>query len=173
MKRHILGFAVFSFIVGATAIIYAMFNVVNVEKISVPAYPERYSSRTACWKMRREAQESNVGSPKIEQAVFNLNTKQFTWRLASPETELPIALHFFVKDADGTRYIGTERAMSSNLRDGTSHFTGSHSWLDNLDSDVNLYVIAEFVPAYGSYNKNFQPEFDASKATAVLFDYGR
>lgn len=173
MKRHILGFAVFSFVVGAAAIIYAMFNVVKVVKISAPAATERYYSGTSCWKMKRGVQESNFDTPMIEQAVFNANTRQFTWRLESPETNLPVALHFFVKDADGTRYIGSERSPDTNLRDETSSFTVSHSWLDNLDADTNLYVIADSVTARRHYGKNFQPEFDASKAIAVTIDYGR
>jgi len=173
MKKHIIGFALFSFIVGTTAFIYAMFNIVRVVEVPAPTYSQTYSSKTSGCKMKRQLRESNFGSPVIEQVVFNLKTKQFSWKLAAPETDLPIALHFFVKDDNGTRYITTEQEMSSSLRDENLSFTGSYLPLDNLDSDANLYVIAEFVPTSRRYNKNFQPKFDASRATAVSLDYGK
>jgi len=172
MKKHILGFALFSFILGAAAFVYAMFNVVRVEEVPAPTYPQTYSSKTSCWRMKSQLRESNFGSPVIEQAVFNLRTEQFSWKLATTKTDLPIALHFFVKDSNKTRYIYSEQYIAGS-RDGELKFTSSRLSPDNLDSDENLYVIGEFVSPSERYNKNFQPEFDASRATAVSLDYGK
>ncbi|MCA1623735.1 MAG: hypothetical protein LC768_16335 [Acidobacteria bacterium] len=172
MKKHILGFALFSFIVGATAFVYAMFNVVRVKEVSAPTYSQTYSSKTSCWRTKRQLKESNFGSPIIEQAVFNLKTKQFSWKLATAEADLPIALHFFIKDDEETRYIYSEQYVAGS-RDGELKFTNSRLSPNNLDSDENLYVIADFVPTSKRYNKNFQPEFDASRATAVSIDFGK
>ncbi len=186
MKKHIIGFAIFSLIVGTTAFIYAMFNVVRVEEVPAPTYYQTYSPTKSCWKMKRELRESKLDSPKISQAVFNLKTKQLDWKLDTPEIAAPIRLHFFVKDENGTRYIASEQILSSGLRsgqvgmdkraidmegrEGEVKFTSSYLSLDNLDSYENLYVIAERVP---QTRVNYQPKFDAVKATAVLVDSGK
>jgi hypothetical protein len=171
MNKHIAGFILFSFIIGMTAFIYAMFNIVRLVEVPAPTYSQTYSSKTSCWKMKRQLRESNFGSPVIEQAVFNLKTKRFSWKLAAPETDLPIALHFFVKDKNGIRYISTEQDINS-VRYKELNFSSSFIWIDNLDSYANLYVMAELVPTSRRYNKNFQPEFDVSRAAPVLLYSG-
>lgn len=168
MKKHYFGFALFSFIVGTAAVIYAMFNVVNVEEVPVPSYSATYSPSKSCWKMKRELRESNIGSPIIRQAIFNLKTKQLKWELAAPETNSKIALHFFIKDENGTRYINSVLAPTFGYEYGTMKATSSYLWLDNLESYENLYITAEPVSSGAYKNKNFQPKFDASRATAVL-----
>ena len=172
MKKHIIGFALFSFIVGTTAFIYAMFNIVRVVEVPAPTYSQTYSSKTSCWRTKQQLRESNFGSSVIEQAVFNLKTEQFSLKLKTAQTDLPIALHFFVKDSNETRYIYSEQNITGS-RGGELKFISSRFSLDNLDSDENLYVIGEFVSPSERYNKNFQPEFDASRATAVSLDYGK
>ncbi len=167
MIKHYFGFALFSFIVGTSAVIYAMVNVVNVNEVTVPSY-STYSPGKSCWKMKRESRESNISSPTIRQAVFNLKTKQLKWELAAPEMNSKIALHFFIKDENGTRYINSMLAPSFGYEYGTIKATSSYLWLDNLESYENLYVTAESVPTSAYKNKNFQPIFDQSKATAVL-----
>ncbi len=167
MIKHYFGFALFSFIVGTTAVVYAMFNVVNVNEVTVPNY-STYSPTKSCWKMKRESRESNISSPTIRQAVFNLKTKQLKWELAAPETNSKIALHFFIKDENGTRYINSMLALSFGNESGTIKATSSHLWLDNLESYENLYVIAEPVLSGAYIDKNFLPKFDQSKAVAVL-----
>ena len=78
MKKHIIGLAVFSFIVGASTIIFSVLS--PSEIIPVPV-PQNNSTNlpTSCWAMKRELKEFNSNSSIIKQAVFNLNTKQFSW----------------------------------------------------------------------------------------------
>jgi len=189
MKKHIIGLALFSLIVGTTAFIYAMFNVVRVEEVPAPTYYQTYSPTKSCWKMKRELRESKFDSPKISQAVFNVKTKQLNWKLDAPAIDAPVVLHFFVKDEKGARYIASEqklssggrsgqvemdkRAIDSGGRDGEVKFTSSYLSLDKLSSYENLYVIAEFFPTAKIYNKNFQPKFDTERATPVLVDSGQ
>ncbi len=173
MKKHIFGLAFFSFIVGATAIIYSMFNFVNVEEVFVS--PQTSTRATSCWKMKRESRESKFASPIIKQAVFDLKTKQLNWELATPKTDsnLKIALHFFVKDdKTGARYINSALVPVSSNPEGTINGTSSFQWLDNLQSYENLYVIAEYISLDKFKSKSYQPKFDAGKAASVLLYSG-
>jgi hypothetical protein len=194
MKKHLFGFALFSLIVGATAFGYAMFKKVRVDEVPAPAQYETYSSTKSCWKMKRELREAKLDSPKINQAVFNVDTKEFNLRLETPETSSSVALHFFVKDKKGARYVASEQILGVVGRDdllekidsrtidekGLNEIkvTGSYSSLDNLGLDnlgpyENLYVVAEFASAAKLYKRNYQPEFDAAKAVPVLIDSGK
>ena len=167
MIKHYFGFALFSFIVGTSAVIYAMVNVVNVNEVTVPSY-STYSPGKSCWKMKRESRETNISSPTIRQAVINLKTKQLKWELDTSQVNTPIALNFFIKGENGTRYVSSTFLFMIDYQDGSVDMTSFCEWLNNLDSYENLYVIAESVPTSAYKNKNFQPIFDQSKATAVL-----
>ena len=171
MKKHIIGFTLFSIIVGTAAFIYAMFNVVNVAEVFVPTYTPTYQGKS-CWKMKRDLKESNVGAPVVRQAVLDMKTKQLNWELAAPRTDSKIALHFFVKDESGTRYINSALAPESGFESGVIKATSSYLWLDNLDSYENLYVTAEFTSWSNYKNKSNQPKFDAAKATSVMLNFG-
>ena len=168
MKKHIIGFTLFSIIVGTAAFIYAMFNIVSVEEVFTPAYTPTYQGKS-CWKMNRDLKDT-VDSPTITQAVFNLKTKKFSWNLSTVETDSPILLHFFVNDGKGTRYIGSDPAKNL-VSDGELNFSRSYTNLNKINSQTNLYLIAE-MNAPSSFHKNRQVEFDAGKAVAVTVDYG-
>ncbi len=174
MKKHVIGFTLFSIIVGTAAFIYAMFNVVKVEEVFAPAYTPTYQ-RNSCWKMKRNLKESEVNLPTITQAIFNLKTRKFSWNLSTIETDSPIVLHFFVNDGKGTRYIDSVSAKSL-VRDGNLNFSPSYMKLGKLDSQANFYFIAEVNGALPNYfhEKKISPQvkFDASKAVAVTIDYG-
>lgn len=171
MKKHIIGFTLFSIIVGTAAFIYAMFNVVKVEEVFTPAYTPTYQ-RNSCWKMKRELKETSVASPVVRQAVLDLKTKQLNWELAAPLSNSQIALHFFVKDENGTRYINSAFVPKSGFENGVNKATSSYQWLDNLDSYENLYVTAEFTTWSDYQNRRLQPKFDAGRATSVLLYSG-
>ena len=171
MKKHVIGFTLFSIIVGTAAFIYAMFNIVNVEEVFAPAYTPTYQTKS-CWKTKRDFKESSVGAPVVRQAVLDLRTKQLNWELAAPQTNSIIALHFFVKDKSGARYINSALAPESGFENGVIKATSSYRWLDNLDSYENLYVIAEFTSRSNYQNKNNPPKFDSAKATSVLLYSG-
>jgi hypothetical protein len=168
MKKHIFGFALFSFIVGTTGFIYAMLSIVNIEEVKVPSYTQTYSPTKSCWKMKRETSRENLGSPLVKQATFNLASKQLRWELNTSQVNTPIALNFFIKGENGTRYVNSTFVPTIAFRDGSVNATSSYEWLNNLDSYENLYVIAEPIAHGKRGNKNFSREFDANKATAVL-----
>ena len=176
MKKHILGLALFSFIVSAAALVYAFFNVPEIvpvsEIITVSASQTIPASRINCQKLQFK-------SVKVNQAVLDLQTKQFNWELATPDIDEPIALHFFSNDDKGTRYITTEQINNKFSHNGILKFSNSYGWLNKRKSYENLYVIAQFDSEAANYSENyqvygnkFQPKFDAATATAVTVNYG-
>jgi hypothetical protein len=133
----------------------------------------------SCWKMKQALKERNIGKLTVKQAVFDLQTKQFSWELATPEIDEPIALHFFSNDEKGARYITTEQINNKFSHNGFLKFSDSYGWLNKRKSYENLYVIAQFDSEMKNYSENyqvygnkFQPKFDPAKATAVTVDYG-
>jgi hypothetical protein len=189
MKKHLFGFVLFSLIVGTSAFGYAMFNVVRVDEVPAPNYFKTYSPATSCWKMKKDLRKSNFDSPKVSQAVLNLQTEQISLKLEMVDMSAPTVLHFFVKDAQGTRYIASEQflvngrgskiegKMNMQTADAVKRLedievTASYSTLDNLNSYENLYLIAES-GCLPQMRNNFQPKFDPAKAAPVLIDSGR
>lgn len=180
MKKHILGLALFSFIVSAAAIVYAFFNASEIVQIyEVVSTPQSVTTeRTYCNKGKKPKKNSI----EINQAILDLQTKQFSWELATPDVDEPIALYFFSKDANGeTRHIATERINNKFSHNGTLRYSSSYNWLNKRKSYENLYVIARFAPESKTYRngdslmhvESFPPNFDAAKATAVTVDYGK
>jgi hypothetical protein len=180
MKKHIIGLTLFSIIVGTAIFIYGMFNVVNVEEeVFVITNTQTYPTTKSCRKFKEELKDSNLNKLMVKQAVLNLQTKQFNWELATPDIDEPIALHFFSKDGNGTRYITSEQINNKFSHNGILRYSSSYNWLNKRKSYENLYVIAQFKSDAVNYSENyqvygnkFQPKFDASKATAVTVDYG-
>lgn len=178
MKKHILGLALFSFIVSAAAIVYGFFNVpkiVPVAEVITVSVPQ-YEVKRSC---RGKLKLNKTASIEIRQAVLDLETKQFNWELATPEIDQPIALHFFSNDDKGALYITSEQINNKFSHNGILKFSNSYSWLNKRKSHENLYVIAQFDSDATNYSENyqvygnkFQPKFDAAKATAVTVDYG-
>lgn len=167
MKKHVLGLTLFSFIVGATAFVYGIFFAVSpvvpvaVEMpVAVSTYPA-----TSCWKMKRDSSDVSL---KVNQAVFNLQSKEFSWEIATPRKNAMIALHFFSKDGTGTRYINTETVNAWMAQGGVLRFNNTYQWMRKLKSLENLYVTAEFETGSAQ-----TPKFDAANATAVTLDHGK
>ena len=166
MKKHILGLMLFSFIVGATAFVYAVFfGVVRVVPVAgdeeVSAYP---AVKTSCWMRKKESKADFL---KVNQAVYNLQSKEFSWEIATPRKNELIALHFFSKDGSGMRYIETETVNAQMAQNGLLRFNNNYQWMNKLKSLDNLYVVAE---PYADIARH--PHFDAANATAVTFDHG-
>ncbi len=168
MKKQIFGFALFSFIFGATVIIYGMFAVKSVNEVKMSVDYSNYAQTKSCWRMKREAHETNVHSPIVRQAILDLKTKHLRWELDRARVDAPVALNFFVKDGKGTRFVHSELVPMSAYGDQFVNANSSYEWLENLDSYENLYVIAEPLSHMEQENKIFSPEFDAGKATPVL-----
>lgn len=175
--QHIIGLTLFAFIVSATAVICAFFNVPEVTpvfEVKNSPVPPTVSTRYACQTKRWSR------SIEVKQAVFDWQTKQFNWELATPAVDEMIELHFFSNDGKNVSYITSERVNSKFSYNGFLKFSNSYSWLDKLSSPENLYVIAQFESEMKNYSENYQaygnrlaPKFDAAKATAVTVDYGK
>lgn len=176
--KHIIGLTLFSFIVSATAVVYAFFNVPEIVPVSeVTLNPSaRYvpAERTHC-KMRDGLDRSTVNSLTVTQAIFDLKTKQLNWEVitSAADADSIIALHFFVKNKNGTRYLNSTVApISMKNENVTLKGTSSPEWLGNLGSYENLYVTAEHTTWKKLQDKTVQPKFDADKATPVLLYSG-
>ncbi len=121
--------------------------------------------------MKQELKESSVSELTVRQAVFNLKTKQLNWEIAAPPVKSKIALHFFVKDGKGTRYVNSVLVPTKGGSvNGIINATNSYEWLNRFASYENLYVLAEFTSS--DEFKKRQPKFDAEKATSVLLYLG-
>ncbi len=171
MKKHITGLALFGFIVSATTVVYTLFKMPEIvpvyEVVSTPRYVP--AERTHC-KFRSN---SNQFSLEIKQAVYNVRTKQFNWELNASQPKSKIALHFFIKDAKGTHYLNTIFAPEAGFENGVIKAASSSRRLDNLQAYENIYVIAEYIFGDEFSDNNYQPKFDAAKATAITIDYGK
>jgi hypothetical protein len=181
MKKHVLGLGLFSFIVITAVFVYSIFNVTHVEEVFVIKNIEPYESYpmpNSCWKMKQASKGTSVSKLAVKQAVFDLQTKQFNWELTVPDIDEPVALHFFSNDEKGARYITSERIHSKFSHNGFLKFSNSYVWLNKRKSFENLYVIAQFDSEMKNRSENyqinsneFQPKFDAAKATPVTVDY--
>jgi hypothetical protein len=129
-------------------------------------------------------------SVKITQAVFDSKTEKLKLELfvqsdvkssrniKASFKNIRVALHFFVKDGDSTRYLATENLIDEemdkvnvDLSEGgsvkiTFLTTSSYDWLGNLNSRENLYVIPELTSNANTYG-DYTPVFDEANATPV------
>ncbi|MCY7376780.1 MAG: hypothetical protein LH472_12540 [Pyrinomonadaceae bacterium] len=125
--------------------------------------------------MIRELEQSEVKSPVVTQAVFNLNTKRFYWNLVNSETADSIVLHFFISDEKGTRYIDSVSAKSL-IGEGELNSSPSYMKLGKFVVQTNLYFIPEYARTstfYDSYHKSPKIKFDVRNAVPVTIDYGK
>ena len=178
MFKHLVGFVIFSFIVGlswfASGFFYEMPNAdsVYVYEPSVKVYEKRN-----CNLRKYKASES--ADIELKQAVFNIKTKRLdtSFEIKSIYADskyVNLKLHFFAKDADGARYLATEDIMVSPETDnsGVTKWNESSSslWLDNLNDYDNLYVIpdADEGYVYSESNNKIVPLFEEGKAFPVI-----
>lgn len=167
MRKHILGFALFSLIVGASVYASILFYKASV---SPPA-------KSMTEPFRPEINFGNVkyGTATIDvsQAVINLKNKKldmnFSVKRDDDSTDAVfIIFWFYAKDGEKTRFL--EREVVRLTPDFDSRkiaaLSDSYSfdWFDELKPNENLYVIPQF---YGGGHM-FVPEFDKAKATAIL-----
>ncbi|HSK74069.1 MAG TPA: hypothetical protein VK892_20385 [Pyrinomonadaceae bacterium] len=168
MKQHIFGFILFALIVGTAGLISAFFTELpSRDAIKVFEVPKTVEYKSSCWKQVKSSAENS--SARVVQATFNQKTKQLeTDLLIERETssveKLYVSLHFFTKDAGGTRYLATEKLWLEPFfnRNNTASqsITSSYKWRDELGSYENLYVVAG--------TKNSIPRFNESNAVAVV-----
>lgn len=192
MKNHIVGLAVFTFIVGAAAIVYAIFNVSETisvaEVVPVSAVTENNSSSkpTSCWNMKRKSDELNAAGLIIKQAVYNVKTKKFSWKLSVSNSELntddPTILHWYLPTTSAVMHLflqdekGIRRIYAPAIKESTGKETlGSLSVFDKAPSSnspkANLYIMIANQRYPTSVDNPI--EFDSSKAFPVTIDYGK
>ena len=165
MKKHILGLALFSFIVSAAAIVYAVLNfneIIPVSEInSTPQYIP--SERTRC-KMKRQSKTNSI---EITQAVYNARTKHSNLELAVSRDVRAIALHFFSKNNNDSQYIKTVQLEGGGDYRNVSIDFEAFDWLNKRASRGNFFVIAESTNEYLYIDSENQPKFDSQKAVAI------
>ena len=172
MKKHLFGFAIFSLIVGSAIFVSVIFSAPR--EVTVPAVETVYELpvKSSCWKMKREYAKKD--SLAVRQAVLDLETKEINFELYVPKTDSPVAMHFFVRDFEGTRYLATELSpLLSSTNNGVLGFTKTYSWLKNPDSYQNLYVVPEQISRRDYELGISNPKFVEDKAFAVTVNSGK
>lgn len=170
MKKHIIGLAVFSFIVSAAAIVYTVFNVPKITEI-----PSDYYHDVSIYKTPT-TERSKLKPQIIKQAVFDLRLKIVHITLNSNELyendyqNKTVRFDFFTKNAEGVKFIASEKETYIPQ----SKFYGEEfdklislqcNWLRRLNSRDNLYVIAKV--SSDTFNSEESPVFDSQSATPV------
>jgi hypothetical protein len=182
MNQNIFGVILFSFIVG-TAIFVSEFFVKLPSPPSVDnEQPIIYQSKNRCGKTVYQSPiVSSLAKIKIKQSVLNLNTNQLNTSLEiereRPSVEnIGVSYYFFVKDGKSTRFLSSETVTVKpdfNTHNKANELIiSSYSWLDELNSKDNLYVIVE-PSANGFRPSSSIPRFDDSMATPVLLMKGK
>lgn len=171
MKQHIFGFVLFTLIVGTAGFVSAVFTELpSRDAVKVSEVPRTVEYKSSCWKrVKPSSKQTWISSARVVQATLNQKTRQLeTDLLIERETKsfetVLVSLHFFTKDAKGTRYLATEKVWlepyfnTNNI--AAQSITSSYKWLDELGSYENLYVTAE--------TKGGTPTFSESNAMPVL-----
>ncbi len=181
MGKHIVGFIIFSVIVGVTAFITSFF----VKMPPMPALDPvsenglyAYQGDRHCKRKKRSPPPKavdQIASVKVKQAFFDAKLRrldtQFAIERADESTEsVNVVLQFFVYDDFGVQHIANEFvSLNPNFDIGdvaVTNKSSSFKWLNNLQSRENLYVIAK--ATNDSRNRFDSVDFDPSEATAVL-----
>ena len=173
MKKHIFGLAIFSFIVGAAAIVYAMFNVGKVEEVFVITNNQNYPMPKSCWKMKHESKKSSIGEPMLKQAVFSVKTKKLAWELAQSRIDNFPILHFFVKDEKGVRLLDSIHTVKYFTDANATKFSNQYLELRKLSPQANLYLIPDTTVYSDEGETDRHIMFDIGKAIPVTVDYGK
>lgn len=172
MKKHIIGFALFSFIVSTAVVV----------SVSISVSKEFERTRSLCLlqitpqtpaAFEQEARTGKIAddSPIVNQAVFSLKTKQINMELlfnagAKPQQSVPLVLNFFRKDGRNAKFLARVKTSASHNSfyyaqgETAARFVGSFDWLDNLQKYDNLYVTVEC-----------DSESSVESAGAPVFDY--
>ncbi|NNF00629.1 MAG: hypothetical protein HKN25_16545 [Pyrinomonadaceae bacterium] len=178
MIKHIVGFVIFTFIIGTSALVAALFSPVQQKFKSVTVSSGdhyTYKRRKRCRRKKRpkprphfkRSYRRELRSAGIIQAIYDVRNNTLTTshdvKKMSYRRKGATHFHFYVKDGAGTRHVATERVVS-NLQ--APKIVGVFDGLKGLDTYENLYVISE----YKSYRSNWSaaPRFDDTLAVPVL-----
>lgn len=185
MKKHLLGFAIFSLILGTAIFVAALARSARQPAESPSSVSVEYNvSKQSCWKMNRRANNSEnsaKSSIKITQAVFNEKTGKMNLSFAvereTPATQdISVRLSFVngVSEENGkwdsiANYELMTFVPNFNVENkATFTFPYTFRWNKNIKSTDNLYVTADLIDGKSnSLNTVFIPK-KMSDFTPVL-----
>lgn len=172
MKRHIIGLALFGFIVSAAAIVYALFSISKIIEIPLP----NYSLSNNIYEKPIKNKNFKADWQVIKQAVFNLDTKMIYLTLYSNKLykndyeKRVVKFNFYTKTAEGEKLIASETykyvPQSKFYGEAFELTLPFHcDWLEKINSSDNLYVIADM--SFDNYNSDESAVFDSRSAFPV------
>ncbi|REJ78200.1 MAG: hypothetical protein DWQ47_17840 [Acidobacteria bacterium] len=164
MTKHIIGFIVFSLIVGTSALVAGLFmGASNGTGFSSRNYDASFGSpddnylskrkkRKKCRKKRRHPHPHGFDSGRSAQAsvvtaVYDVHSGRlktsFDFTRGTPE-DFDLELQFFVKDEYGRRYIKTETIEGSRW---TQNYEDDYDWMDRFEQIDKLWMTARIKDA--------------------------
>lgn len=175
MRKHIFGFALFSFIITAAICI----GIATTYK-KIDYFTKSFPAPPAISQTEAQSGEVDARSPTVSQAVLNMKTKRLDVELfydgnSKFQKSVPPLLKFFRKDANGTKFLGSVKLDAPNFgyreffknTPKTKQISGVYNLLDNLDAYDNLYVLAILDAATLDGTSPDAPVFDSRRAKAV------
>jgi len=176
MKKHIIGLALFSFIVSAAAVIFALFSVPEIPLVSVPQYVS--TQRTHC-KMRRETKDITF---EVISTQLDLDSEVLTSEIrvrwngnGKPPKKVTASIHLFTVEDDEEGLFDERQVFIepfSNKNEATVLIKYKVMYDLRFDRNKNLYALFEFSQTE-KFEGYVEGEEDLSKANPVLFVYGR
>ena len=136
MKKHILGLALFSLIVGLAVFVSAMFYK-KVKK----EYVYEVSNRS-CWRQVKQETSTQVEKVKIVQAVFNYNTNQLNVEFLKPPTQNAEIYLIYAEQNSKTDWEGTPTVQLLTLSPSFKDKTTQSIMLNNIKgfNQLNMYI---------------------------------
>jgi uncharacterized protein YxeA len=138
MKKHILGFVIFSLIIGSAVFVSAMFYKRAVKKEYVYEVSER-----SCWREVKRETKNNPAPVKIVQAVFNSKTKQFDVDFSTLPTQNVEVYLIYKKQNDMDNWEAGYKMESLTLMSFPNYKTTQSlilPWIKDLKSTDSMYV---------------------------------
>jgi len=176
MIKHIVGFIIFTFVIGTSALIAALFNPVqqNVSSVRVSNDYTVYKSRKRCRKKKkRKPKRPRILLNQFEywdaQAVYDAKSNLLTTANVgdNPEFETDsdrfLVYHIYAKNQAGARHLTSVQVNSGFA--SSSKIT----WVDSsrqLAGNENLYLIPQFKNR--RYSSDEAPTFNEHLAIPVL-----
>lgn len=177
MNQNVYGMFLFCAIVGV-AIFASVYYVALPEPQPIYEKPVYVAKPEGVSKYKCNLYKREKPEVEIVQSVLNVKTKkldtQFSLsRISSNviKSDILFDLHFFHKSDKGYEYLGKERIsapMKLDLETNTIQLSSSQKWSNTLRSFNNLYVMPDF-----NIDRTGEVEFDESKATSILLDFGK
>lgn len=162
MKKHIVGIAIFSFIVFAAAFIGGLFAFSRIDEIFVPQ--NLPAEQTHC-DFGRERFESDFVSSSTAQAVYSVKTKTLTWQGKLPNEKAATQFNLWARDRVNFTFIGS--IAVGNMAGGKIYMP------DELSKSLNKIAPSNSLYIIGADKNNGEFEFNIDNAVPVTIDYGK